>query len=70
MPRPSRKGPNRRVGPAMDALDAMSTHDLIAITTAAPGMVTTSDHPQPWHASPLYMARAERILRERGAWNA
>jgi hypothetical protein len=62
MPRP-RKEP--RGAPPVEQLAEMSDADLEAIAVGAPGLVTTSDHPAPWYASPKYSGAAHRILIER-----
>ena len=66
MPRPKPRKVTLRTPPDLSAL---SSEDLIAVTVAAPGKVTTEGMPVPWQATPRHSSEANRILRERGVWS-
>jgi hypothetical protein len=66
MPRP-RKEP--RGAPPLEALETMSNEDLHILETRSPGMVTTSDHPDPWYSTPRFCGEARRLLLARGVYD-
>jgi hypothetical protein len=52
-------------------LEDLTDADLVEVSIHAPGDVVTSDRPGvPWHASPADGGAANRILLERGYWDA
>jgi hypothetical protein len=62
MPRPSRKGPNRR---RLPDLETLTTEELTELVIHAPGEVRLQGH-EPFHASPLDGYHARQVLKARG----